>query len=78
MRSLLLVSLLGDGLGLLERVLLLLQALLVLIGASFNDFATTLRLVSVLLGLVELRIFFIVRSKKNLNLGDRSVEFLGD
>ena len=52
--NLLLVGLLGNGLGLLEGTLLLLEALLVLGGAGFDDLAATLGLIGILFGLIEL------------------------
>ena len=50
----LLVGLLGNGLGLLEGIFLLLETLLVLGGTGLDDLAATLGLVSVLLGFIEL------------------------
>ena len=54
----LLVGLLGNGLGLLEGIFLLLETLLVLGGTGLDDLAATLGLVSVLLGFIELKTYF--------------------
>ena len=50
----LLVGLLGDGLGLLEGGLLVLESLFVLGGSSFNDLSASLGLIGILFGFIEL------------------------
>lgn len=50
----LLVGLFGDGFGLLEGSLLVLESLLVLGGSSFNDLSASLGLIGILLGFIKL------------------------
>jgi hypothetical protein len=50
----LLVSLLGNGFGLLEGGLLVLESLLVLGSSSFNDLTASLGLIGILLGFIKL------------------------
>ena len=62
--TILFVGLLGNRFGFLEGSFLLAEAVLILGSAGFNNFATTLRFVSVLFGFIKLKIGSILGNEK--------------